>query len=331
MFSARILIVSGREEVVAELQPLIRAGQHLASVVPDSREFLDLLDAGMVPDIVISDSGSLPAREQEESIGRFHELNRVGCHLVVADAASAGAAAGGPFSELRRPFVDAEVRALLEDSIRRIERELRSTRSEVWRSLDRLRREVEELRCDMIRALARTIAARDSYMTGHTDRVSELCMAMAERMGLGEDERRRLATAAQLHEIGKVSVPVELLQKESGLTPDELERIRSHARTGAGILREVPSLSPFAPLVEHLGTAFRDLPGDLPRGALDARLIGILRVADVWDAVTSARAYRAAMPRSYWEPFLRGGAGTDFDAAAVEALFAVLGAGAPGR
>lgn len=328
MLSARILIVSDREDVVAELQPMIRARRHLTSVVPNAREFLDLLEAGNVPDIVISDAGSPGAGEQMECVGRFRELNRVGHHLVITDEGIGGApeaAEEDAASELRRPFCDAVVAAQLDASLRRIERDLHSTRAEVWRSIDRLRREVEDVRCDMIRALARTIAARDAYMTGHAERVAELCAAMAERMGLGEDDRRRLATAAQLHEIGKISVPVELLQKEEGLSADELERIRAHARTGAEILREVPSLADFAPLVEHLGTAYRDLPANLPGGDANARLIGILRVADVWDAVTSERAYRPAMPRSYWEPLLKDGAGTHFDPAAVDALRAVVG------
>lgn len=329
MLCARILIVSDREDVIAELQPLIRVDQHLASVVPSGSELLELLDAGLVPDIVISDLGSPGAYERLGYINRFRELNRAGCHMVVTDnAPRADDRAPEPrdrFAELRRPFDRGQVQSQLELSLRRIERELHSTRAEVWRSIDRLRREVEDVRADMIRALARTISARDAYMTGHSERVAELCRAMAERMGLGEDDRRRLATAAQLHEIGKISVPVELLQKKDPLSADELERIRAHASAGAGILREVPSLAPFAPLVEHLGTPYEELPEHaVPAG--EARVIGILRVADVWDAVTSERAYRSSMPRCYWEPLLRNGAGTLFDPAAVRALLGVVGA-----
>lgn len=331
MLSARILIVSDRDEVVAELAPLIQAGRHLASVVRGGAELMELLDAGLVPDIVISDLGSPGAYEQLGYVSRFRELNRAGCHLVVTEEDGAAPAADPDrFARLRRPFRPAQVRGQLEASLRRVETQLHSTRAEVWRSIDRLRREVEDVRADMIRALARTIAARDAYMTGHAERVSELCRAMADEVGLGADDRRRLETAAQLHEIGKISVPVELLQKKESLTRDELERIRAHAAAGADILREVPSLAAFAPLVEHLGTPFEELAAQLPARA-DRPLVGILRVADVWDAVTSERAYRPSMPRSYWEPLLRGGAGTLFDPAAVRALFAVLDGGAPGE
>lgn len=333
MLSARILIVSDRGSVVAELTPLIQAGEHLATVVPGGAELMELMDAGLVPDIVISDLGSAGAYEQLGYVGRFRELNRAGCHLVVTEPD--GPAAPRPpllrdrFPELRRPFREDEVRAQLEESLRSVERQLHSTRAEVWRSLDRLRREVEDMRGDMVRALARTIAARDAYMTGHAERVSALCRAMAEELGLPHGEQRRLETAAQLHEIGKISVPVELLQKKDPLTADELARIRAHAAAGAEILREVPSLAPFAPLVEHLGTPYDELAERLDAGSAELRLVGILRVADVWDAVTSERAYRSSMPRTYWEPLLRGGAGRLFDPAAVRALFAVLGARAP--
>lgn len=333
MLSARILIVSDRDAVVSELRPLIQAGEHLTTVVPGGAELMELLDAGLVPDMVISDLGSAGAYEQLGYVSRFRELNRAGCHLVVTEP-GAPADPRQPllrdrFPELRRPFREAEVRGQLEESLRSMQRQLHSTRAEVWRSLDRLRREVEDVRADMIRALARTIAARDAYMTGHAERVSELCRAMAEELGLPREELRRLETAAQLHEIGKISVPVELLQKKNPLSTDELERIRAHAAAGADILREVPSLAAYAPLVEYLGTPFEDLRGQLGAGSAELRLAGILRVADVWDAVTSERAYRSPMPRSYWEPLLQGGAGRSFDPAAVRALFAVLDSRTP--
>lgn len=332
MLSARILIVSDRPEVAAELPPLIHEAQHLASVVPTGREVLELLDAGLVPDIVVSDLGSSGAYECLGYVGRFRELNRAGCHMVVTDdgGAPVGAAISGGerFLELRRPFERARVRTELDGALRRIERELHSTRAEVSRSLARLRREVQDVRADMLRALASTIAARDVYMQGHAERVSEMCLLMADAAGMDGEESRRLGTAAQLHEIGKISVPVELLQKQGALRPDELERIRAHGRTGAEILRAVPSLAEYAPLVEHFGTPFEQLPPAL-LGSAEAGLIGILRVADVWDAVTSKRAYRPAMPRSYWEPLLRKGAGTLFDPVSVRLLFSVVDAGAP--
>lgn len=328
MLSGRILIVSDRNEVVAELEPIIRAGQHLASVVPDGGEAMRLLDDGMVPDVVISDLGSDGCFEGIGYVRRFRELNRAGAHLVVteegAPVASRPPAAQERFSAIPRPFHPDQVRRTLEEALRQMEAEFRTLRAEVWRSMDRLRREVEDARSEMVKALALTIAARDHYMHGHCERVAEGCRAVAVAMELGDEEVEMLVQAAQLHEIGKMAVPLELLQKTDPLTADELERIRSHTTVGANIVREVPALKRLAPLIEHQMTDHSELAGEVSPVAREFLLVGILRVVDAWDAMTSERSYRQALPRSYWEPFLRAGAGTRFNPQAVATLLRVL-------
>jgi response regulator RpfG family c-di-GMP phosphodiesterase len=329
MISGRILIVSDRREVVAELEPIIRAGDHLASVVPDGQEAMQLLDDGMVPDVVISDLGCERSFDGISYVQRFRQLNRTGAHLVVTEP-------GAPFSGQRtnpsqerfavlpRPFRSDDVRRTLEDAVSRVEQEFSTLRAEVWRSMDRMRREVQAARTEMVQALALTIAARDRYMHGHSERVAETCQRVAQALHVGEDEARLLFQAAQLHEIGKIAVPVELLQKTDPLTPDELDRIRSHPRVGADIVRGVPSLRRLAPLIEHHMTNHGDLAAHISPVTTEFLLAGILRVVDAWDAMTSDRSYRPAMPRAYWEPFLRAGAGTRFHPQAVAALMRVI-------
>ncbi|HEX2079891.1 MAG TPA: HD domain-containing phosphohydrolase [Longimicrobium sp.] len=328
MLSGRILIVSDRDEVVAELEPIIRAGRHLASVVPDGSEAMRLLDDGMVPDVVISDLGSDGSFEGIGYVRRFRELNRAGAHLVVteegAPVRSRAAAAPERFSALPRPFRVEEVRRTLEEALQHMEAEFRTLRAEVWRSMDRLRREVEDARSEMVKALALTIAARDRYMHGHCERVAETCRTVAVALGLSDEHMEMLVQAAQLHEIGKMSVPLELLQKTEPLTGDELERIRSHTTVGAEIVRGVPALKRLAPLIEHQMTDHCELAGEVSPVSPEFLLIGILRVVDAWDAMTSERSYRQALPRSYWEPFLRAGAGTRFNPQAVATLLRVL-------
>lgn len=329
MLNGRILIVSDRNEVVAELEPIIRAGQHMASVVPDGHEAMRLLDDGMVPDVVISDMGSDRSFAGIGYVRRFRELNRAGAHLVVTEPGAVEpqtrpAAAQERFAVLARPFHPTEVRRTLEDALNRMEAEFRTLRAEVWRSMDRLRREVEDARAEMVKALALTIAARDVYMHGHCERVAETCRKVAVAMHLSDEHTEMLVQAAQLHEIGKMSVPLDLLQKTGPLTTEELERIRSHTRVGAEIVRGVPTLRRLAVLVEHQMTDHCELAGSVSPVTPEFLLIGILRVVDAWDAMTSERSYRQALPRGYWEPFLRAGAGTRFHPQAVATLMRVL-------
>ncbi|HEU4457223.1 MAG TPA: hypothetical protein VFR81_29405, partial [Longimicrobium sp.] len=85
------MIVSDRQEVVAELEPILRAGQHLALSVANGDEALRILEEGLVPDLVISDLGSERSLEGIEYVWRFREMNRVGRHMVVVEE-------GAPFS-----------------------------------------------------------------------------------------------------------------------------------------------------------------------------------------------------------------------------------------
>jgi len=329
MINGRILIVSDRREVVAELEPIIRAGDHMASVVPDGQEAMQMLDDGMVPDVVISDLGSDGSFDGISYVQRFRQLNRTGAHLVVTEpgapfSSRIGTGQQDRFAVLPRPFRPDDVRQTLETAVSRVEEDFRTLRAEVWRSMDRLRREVADARGEMVQALAMTIAARDRYMQGHCERVAEGCRTVAIALHLSDEDTRLLVQAARLHEIGKISVPVELLQKTEPLTPDELERIRSHPRVGADIVRGVNSLRRLAPLIEHHMTDHCELAGDVSPVTPDFLLIGILRVVDAWDAMNSDRSYRPAMPRAYWEPFLRAGAGTRFHPQAVAALMRVV-------
>jgi response regulator RpfG family c-di-GMP phosphodiesterase len=329
--SGRIMVVSDRLAVVAELQAILRSSDHLALTVSDGDEALRILRDGVVPDVVISDLGCERSLAAMEYVWRFRQMNRVGSHLVVVED-------GAPFSSpeaeectrrhavrpLPRPFHADEVREAIDEAIRRMDRDLRALRGETWREIDRLQQVAREVQRDTVNALAATIAARDPYMHGHAMRVAELCRRLGPPLGIRDEDEDVLETAARLHEIGKASVPVELLHKAEPLSTEELEWIRSHVRTGAEIVRMVPSLERVAKVIEHQATDYRDLERILGRGTADALLPGVLRVVDAYDAMTHSRAYRGATQREHWERTLTRGAGTTFHPGAVHALLRVL-------
>jgi putative nucleotidyltransferase with HDIG domain len=193
--------------------------------------------------------------------------------------------------------------------------------NELIRSLAAAESETRSAYLGSIRALAAALDARDPYTAGHSERVSSLSVMIGRVMELGAEQLEVLRLGALLHDIGKIGVSDEILRKNGPLTAEEFEQIKRHPGLGARILRQVPFLAPHLPIVElhHERPDGRGYPfglrgDDIP---LEARIV---HVADAFDAMTSARAYRAARPASVAFAELERFAGTQFDTACVEAL-----------
>jgi putative nucleotidyltransferase with HDIG domain len=172
-----------------------------------------------------------------------------------------------------------------------------------------------------IRALAAALDARDPYTAGHSERVSALSVLIARQLSLSEAEVDIIRLGALLHDIGKIGVADHILRKPSALSADEFEQIRRHPGLGARILRKVPFLEPHLAIVElhherpdGKGYPFGLLGDHIP---LDARIV---HVADAFDAMTSARAYRPARAASVALVELQRYSGSQFDPASVDAL-----------
>jgi putative nucleotidyltransferase with HDIG domain len=176
-----------------------------------------------------------------------------------------------------------------------------------------------------IRALAAALDARDPYTAGHSDRVSVLSVGIGRVLGLSSEDIDVLRLGALLHDIGKIGVSDEILRKPGPLTPSEYDHIKQHTVFGAKILRSVPFLARHLVIVElhHERPDGRGYPHGL-RGDDVPLLARVVHVADAFDAITSARAYRAARSdqealRELWRC-----SGTEFDAEIVGALAATL-------
>jgi PAS domain S-box-containing protein/putative nucleotidyltransferase with HDIG domain len=179
-----------------------------------------------------------------------------------------------------------------------------------------------------VKSLSTTVRFRDPYTAGHQDSVARLATAMARRMGLDRDTVDCIQVAGQLHDIGKISVPVRYLCKPGRLIGLEWEFMKQHATTGYEILKDIDFPWPVAEIVlchhERLdGSGYpRGLGGeDLCQPAR------ILAVADVLDAMASNRPYRPALGVTVALDELARHRGTAFDADAVDAAREVVAAG----
>jgi putative nucleotidyltransferase with HDIG domain len=185
--------------------------------------------------------------------------------------------------------------------------------------------EAEATYLGAVRALAAALDARDPYTAGHSERVSTFAVAIGEELKLDADAKETLRLGALLHDIGKIGVPDEILRKPGALTAAEFESIKTHPSAGARILRSIPFLAPHIPIVElhherpdGLGYPYGLQGDEIP---LAARIV---HVADAFDAMTSARAYRAGRLPVEAIAELRRCIGSDFDGPAVDALIAAL-------
>lgn len=180
-----------------------------------------------------------------------------------------------------------------------------------------LRRSVEDLRRTLrqtVSALATASEKRDPYTAGHQARVAELAHAMAVRLGLSGERLEGLRVAGMLHDIGKIHIPAEILAKPTRLSDLEMGIMRTHSQVGYDILKEIEFPWPVAQIVlqhhERLdGTGYPNaLSGDdvLP----EAR---ILAVADVVEAMSSHRPYRASLGLGPALAEIAAGRGTRYD------------------
>lgn len=176
-----------------------------------------------------------------------------------------------------------------------------------------------------IRALALALDARDPYTAGHSERVSALSLAIGRCMWLDDTQLEVLRLGALLHDIGKIGIADHVLMKPGPLSAEEYEIIKQHPVVGARILRSVPFLEAHIPIVElhHERPDGKGYPHGL-RGTEIPLVASIVHVADAFDAITSARAYRPARAASDGLRELWRCAGAQFDAEVVHALAKAL-------
>jgi putative nucleotidyltransferase with HDIG domain len=174
-------------------------------------------------------------------------------------------------------------------------------------------------------ALVATLDARDQYTAGHSAAVAIYARDIAKRMSLSDEKQELVHLCGLVHDIGKIGLPAGLLEKPGPLTLEERRQMEQHSEIGERILRNVDDYSEIADVVrshhERIdGMGYPDgIPGEeIP---LLARIIG---VADAYDAMTSDRPYREALPSRVARMRLAQAVGTQFDTAVVAAFEAIL-------
>jgi len=198
----------------------------------------------------------------------------------------------GSFRHLLTFLVDVTDLRQVSHNLERKNAEIESTNKLLTDALGQLEANFESI----VRALVRAVEAKDPYTAGHSERVMQYSLWIADEMGLGDYEKRLLEMGCLVHDIGKIGIPDNVLTKPGKLTDEEFEMIRMHPVYGANIVQNVDLFRECLPIIrwhhEKLdGSGYPDrLAGDdIPF------LVRIATVADIFDAITSTRSYRVGM------------------------------------
>ena len=184
---------------------------------------------------------------------------------------------------------------------------------------------IKALFIQTVTALSEAVDAKDRYTSGHSKRVAEYSRMIAARMGKTKEEQEEIYRAGLLHDVGKIRVPVEIINKAGKLTDEEYDIIKIHPITGYHILRGISGsrLIAISAKYHHERYDGRGYPNGLEGDRIPeaARILG---VADAYDAMTSTRSYRKALPQEVVRAEIEKGKGTQFDPAIADIMLQMI-------
>jgi putative nucleotidyltransferase with HDIG domain len=176
-----------------------------------------------------------------------------------------------------------------------------------------------------VETLVRTIQAKDQYTAGHSTRVSRYALMIADKLGMTTKLKHELYLASMLHDIGKIGVPDDLLNRPGKLSEAEMERVRSHVQVGASMIEMLGEMHAIVPLIRHHHECWdgSGYPDGL-KGEQIPLVSRIIAVADMYDAMTSDRPYRKRRDHQFAVQEILNASGVQIDPKVADAFLAVL-------
>ncbi len=184
---------------------------------------------------------------------------------------------------------------------------------------------LERAYMESIQTLRYTVEAKDTYTRGHSDRVSEFSVLIGKHLGLPDEDLKVLQIGGLFHDIGKIGVPDSILLKEGKLTDDEYSEIKNHPTIGAHILSNATIFQNIIPIVKHHHEKYdgNGYPAKL-KGEDIPYFARIAAIADTFDAMTSKRTYRDALPLETVIAEIERCKGTQFDPKLADVFLDIL-------
>lgn len=332
----RILIVDDEETIRLALRKFLRSRGYEVEIAGTGDQALEILGTQsfslMLCDVRMPGLTGVQvvrrARERDQDLAMIM-LTAVNDAATATEALSSGAS-----DYLMKPVELADLQQAVDRALQKRAEQMdkrrldKLIREEVALRTAELEREKESLRLMSVgiaETLINAMEAKDLYLRGHSQRVAELAGQLAQELGLEEPVCEDLRIAGRLHDVGKIGIREDILNKPSQLTAEEFEHVKRHVQIGLDILAPLFHIKQPLKYVEHhherwdgagypLGLAGEAIP-------LGAR---ILCAADTFDALTSKRAYRAPMEPLAALDHLRVDTGKQFDPSVYDALVRVI-------
>ncbi len=191
--------------------------------------------------------------------------------------------------------------------------------------LSETNQKLEKAYMESIETLRYTVEAKDPYTKGHSDRVAQYSILIGQNMGLSEEDQQTLLIGGLFHDIGKIGVPDTILRKEQKLTDEEYSEIKNHPLIGAHILAPATIFEKIIPIVKHHHEKYdgKGYPSQL-KGEEIPLFARIAALADTFDAMTSKRTYRDALPIEKVKEEIERCKGTQFDPKIADIFLDIL-------
>lgn len=280
-----------------------------------------------LPDLVISDL-RMPGMDGVRLLDEIHRRWPDVCVIMATAVAEVETAVdclrNGAMDYLAKPFQLDEVRVRVEQALekRRLIVENRLYHEHLAELVDQQAARIEELFLGGVQMLVDALEAKDAYTRGHSTRVSAYAGAVGRALGLSDLDVQVLELGAELHDIGKIGVREEVLHKPGRLSKDEYDHLMAHTTIGARIL--APLMTNARAVVDIVRSHHERFDGsgspDRLRGDAIPLPARIVAACDAFDAMTSQRPYRDALPAEFAVAELERVKGTQFDAEVVRAF-----------
>ncbi len=299
------------------------------TTLSSGRELLEHIASNEIPDIILLDI-KMPDMDGFETLKNLREREKelgipdsIPVIFLTADESDASETTGlklGAMDFIRKPFVPEVLTIRVRHTI-----DLVCLQRELAAEVEKKSQEKESLFIHVVQSLADAIDAKDTYTKGHSGRVAAYAREIAKRYGYSEKQQNDIYMMGLLHDIGKIGVPDNIINKPSKLTDEEFEEIKKHPLKGAHILEnisEMPALLKGARW-HHERIDGRGYPDGL-KGSEIPEEARIIAVADSYDAMSSKRSYRKPLTQSYVRSEIEKGMGTQFDPVFAKIMLEII-------